>query len=37
MRLMRFIFMIYHTPGKNLTIADTPSWAPTHNAAATDK
>ena len=37
MRLMRFTFAIYHTPGKNLTIADTLSRAPTHNAAATDE
>lgn len=29
MRLMRFTFAIYHTPGKNLTIADTLSRAPT--------
>jgi len=37
MWLMWFAFTIYHTPGKNLTIADTLSREPTHNATGTDE
>ena len=37
MRLMRFTFTIYHTPGKDLTIADTLSRAPTYSASVADE
>ena len=37
MRLMRFTFTISHTPGKDLTIADTLSRAPTHSASVADE
>ena len=36
MRLMRFTFTISHVPGKDLTIADTLSRAPTATASDTD-
>ena len=36
-RLMRFTFTISHTPGKDLTIADTLSRAPTHNTSIADE
>ena len=34
---MRFTFTITHTPGKELTIADTLSRAPTRSASAADE
>ena len=34
---MRFTFTISHTPGKDLTIADTLSRAPTHSASIADE
>ena len=37
MRLMRFTFTISHTPGKDLTVADTLSRAPTHSASVADE
>ena len=37
MRLMRFTFTISHTPGKDLTIADTLSRPPTHSASVADE
>ena len=37
MRLIRFTFTISHTPGKDLTIADTLSRAPTHSATLADE
>ena len=37
MRLMRFTFTISHTPGKDLTIADMLSRAPTFCASKADK
>ena len=36
MRLMRFIFTVLHTPGKDLTIADTLSHAPSATPSDAD-
>ena len=37
MRLLRFTFTFFYIPGKDLTIADTPSRISTHSASIVDE